>query len=83
MTEIEFLKRYKWLDHVKDIYPKYENDVWIMPKDVRRRFFSRLCDDIIFFKTESDMIAYDNYDIPTLKYDHIKQRGQYLADAIG
>ena len=84
MAEIEFLKRYDWKDHVNDIYPRYYKDgTSIIPNDARKCFFSRLNDDVVFFKTEADMIAFDNHDSPTLKYDHIKQRGKYLASVIG
>lgn len=88
ITEIEFLKRYKWKGNVNDISPRYDENgaligIWIKPRNSRMRFFSRIGDDTVFFKTESDMIAYDNYDVPTLKYDHVRQRGEYLASVIG
>ncbi len=79
----EYLTPYSWTDHVRDIYPRYEGDIYIpATTDPRRRFFSRIKDKIIFFKTESDMIAFDYGNEPWMKYEHIKQRAQYLVGQV-
>lgn len=84
--DLVFLRRYRWVDYRDRLYDTYKivdgREVTI-PKapNPNLRYFSRtLRDDVIFFKTESDMIAYDT---PCCNYDHVNKRGDYLRGVVG
>jgi hypothetical protein len=79
---IEYLTQYNWQDYHDVLYP-LKDGVRRFNPPVEMKYCSRTLDNkVVFFKTESDMIAYDNRDVSCLKDERLLARGKYLAGVI-
>lgn len=91
MTKIkEFLKLYPWEDYKDELCDRWLG-VQLISKDshVDCRYFSRIgslsnnTDYVVFFKTEGDMIAHDNWNnIPPPNAQELIDKGRNLHNKI-
>ena len=90
VTKIEFLKLYLWNEYKNELNNRFVDGTFI-PKNPHLdfRYFSRIgnplnnTDYVVFFKTEGDMIAYDNWNnIPPPNAQELIDKGRNLYKKI-
>ena len=74
--QIEYLKEYEWADERDLLYPIVNGMRSFNPPLGMKWVVRTLDDKAIFFKKESDMIAYEVDDC--VNYEHIKKRRDFL-----
>ena len=84
---IEYLQKYQWDDLYSVLHKKEHIGggayVTKFNPPEHLKYNSRLLDDsIIFFKSESDMIAFDNWEVPSIQDQRLVNRGKYLVNKI-
>jgi hypothetical protein len=86
---MEYLKLYPWEDYKDQLYDKWYVDGTSVPKnpDPMLRYYSPVGNPkdkvyVVFFRTQDDMIAFDNWDVDGLKYQHMIDHGRNLYNRI-